>query len=165
MSRHMRSAVLSLAVLVTIASRVSAQSNEVKTKAAVEAAWQRVLETAMRLDADALTAQLAPDAQFIYGSMSFDREAFRAAAAAAFKGLTKHDVTVKDGRVTLLSSTAAVFAGTGTYADRDTSGMASSGAVAWTVVFRKDKDSWRVINMHEAITPDASVAQAAKQQR
>src|SRR5205085_7950546 len=63
-------------------------------------------------------------------------------------------------KVTLLSPTSAMYTGTGTYSDRDTSGVASSGAVAWTVIYRMDKGAWRVITMHEAITPDAAVAQA-----
>ena len=91
--------------------------------------------------------------------MTFDREAFRAAAAASFKGLRQHDVKLRQGKVTLLSPTSAMYAGTGTYSDRDTSGAASSGAVAWTIVYRMDKGAWRVITMHEAITPDAPHAE------
>jgi uncharacterized protein (TIGR02246 family) len=134
---------------------------ESEAKTAIDASMGRMMAAASRLDPAGLVADATPDVRFVFGTMTLsNRDEFRSGATAAFKALRRHDVTLRQSRVSLVTPTVAEYTGLGAYVDEDTAGIRSTGDFAMTATYRRIGGEWKAVSLHESVLPTAEVAQA-----
>ena len=167
---YARPALAALPFLLVVAAGAStARAQTPGARAAIEAAVNRIVTAANRLDLEGVLANFTPDAQMLdNASYHRDMAEVRAIYGPAFKGLRSQDIRVERSMVTQLSPTIAVYNASGHFISVDTAGATTpSRAFSWTMVWREEKGTWKATNVHQAIdngVPD-HVAQAAQQAR
>ena len=119
----------------------------------VEAAFQDGLRTGENLDAYKLSEHVDDglNAGHIVNGVffsSFDPISQR--AIDGMQGLNSLKYYINDKRITVLSKDAAIVVVSGHTNAESTSGQKFSAAFAWTFVYRKTGDHWKVIHSHQS---------------
>ncbi len=106
---------------------------------------------------DAVTAlsYYAPGATVVSNGFLYPSFDALATELTAFYGaLAEIDLAVWDDmRIDVLSANAAVFTGRFRWSSRDTDGVRTNLQGAWTAVFVRDDDRWKIRVRHESFVP------------
>ena len=122
--------------------------------AEVETAFEDNLKTGQNLDADKLSESVddSPGAGHILNGVFFTSfDPVLQQTRSGMQGLKSLQYEIKNKRITVLSKNAAVAAVSGKVVAESTSGQKFTNSFAWTFVYRKTGDQWKVIHSHQSV--------------
>ena len=119
----------------------------------VEAAFQDNLRTGESLNAEKLSESVDDGlhAGHIVNGIFFDSfDPILQRVSSGMQGLKSLKYNISDKRITVLSKDAAIVAVSGHSNTESISGEKFKTAFAWTFVYRKTGDQWKVIHSHQS---------------
>lgn len=153
----MKRIVLCLLSGLVIAVSVNAQAlSEEETKMIlneVDAAFREGQKAGENLDADRLSERIddSLNAGHIVNGVFFSSfDPIMQRVTSNMQGLNSLQYVINDKRITVLSKDAAILAVSGNTNAESDSGEKFSAAFAWTFIYRKVGDQWKVIHSHQS---------------
>ena len=119
----------------------------------VEAAFQDDLSTGEDLNADKLSESVDDglNAGHIVNGVFFSSfDPILQRVSNGMQGLKSLEYDIRDKRITVLSKNAAIVAVSGHTNTESTSGQKFKTAFAWTFIYRKTGNQWKVIHSHQS---------------
>ncbi len=142
--------------LITVVSLKAQNLSEKKAnmiQAEVEAAFQEGLRAGESLDAEKVAGSVDDrlHAGHIVNGVYFSSvDPIMQNVADNMQGLNKLQYVIKDKKITVLSKNAAIVAVSGNTNGESVSGQQFSAPFAWTFIYRKTGDQWKVIHTHQS---------------
>jgi len=153
----MKKVCLFLLIALIIPASVRAQNlsgrKKEKILEEVEIAFQDGLRTGENLDADKLARSIddSPDAGHIVNGVFYS--SFEPVAQNVRNGmqrLNRLQYEINNKKITVLSKNTAIVAVSGQSSSESTSGQTFKTSFAWTFIYRKTGDQWKVIHSHQS---------------
>lgn len=116
-----------------------------------------LIAAARAVDADRLLAFFAADAGVVMDGVVVPRDRFATNVRAAYQQLDRQEVDWHPARVSVISRDAVVLTIGGRYrAISPTGETVWDGEVAWTEVFERQPDGWKLTHAHQSRVPPAT---------
>lgn len=142
-----------LIIAASVHAQVLSEKKTKKIQDEVEAAFQDDLRTGEDLNADKLAERVDDGlkAGHIVNGVFFNSfDPISQRVGNGMQGLKSLKYVINDKRITVLSKDAAIVAVSGHTNTESTSGQKFTTAFAWTFVYRKTGDQWKVIHSHQS---------------
>lgn len=113
-------------------------------------------------------AAFAPGADILHaekGTLITTRDSILGAARAAFSTAASFSAVMKERRVLVPDRDVAVLGAQVDLAVKDSAGKEWSGREAWTAVFHRTPDGWKIVADHESFPPEPAPATPVKRSR
>ena len=143
-----------LASFISVSAQQLSEKKQSRIIAEVEAAFQDNLKAGQNLDADKLSESVddSPGAGHILNGVFFTSfDPVLQQTRSNMQGLKSLQYEIKNKRITVLSKNTAVAAVSGKAVAESTSGQKFTNSFAWTFVYRKTGDQWKVIHSHQSV--------------
>lgn len=120
--------------------------------AEIMALTEQVLAAAERADAQGLFMYHSSGAEFIHinNGERFTREELVAYYQNVYSGVERQEISMGDPAISILSKDAVVVASQGRFKTFRKDGSTLSGDIAWTFLWRRDPNGWKLYHAHQS---------------
>jgi hypothetical protein len=143
-----------LATAISVSAQKLSEKNKTRILDEIEAVFSDNLKTGESLDADRLSESVddSPNAGHIMNGVFFASfEPVLQQTKSGMQRLKSLQYEIKNKRITVLSKNTAVAVVSGNATAESFSGQKFTNSFAWTFIYRKTGDQWKVIHSHQSV--------------